>query len=406
MYVSRFGCGKGLTEPCSPYRTCQVYGVPLNEPDADGWNCPPEFTEKTNTFDLSGFVDWAEVVVFMIVLEDTVEGLTQFRFRWYRERDNALIFDYTWQYNVELAGGWVYAYCYIGYTPNEISENGWYYCYCDMSGAFTDRKRSDIEITGIPEVPPEEPPPEEEPPVEVPPGVPLPSEFWNPLIDFCVTIGNYFNNIADEVTDWVTPLNWLETPFRWIGEGFGWIAYYFSLARNWTIEAWNRILTFLSELEITDLFGVLIDAATFVWDKIVDAAEQVGVIISTWWETVQLTVQDWIETARLWAEEHLSDQWESLRPLWTWWYGFKDNFPTLDEVIDWFQQWPAKVRGEIDNWWPEALLTVQSMIDSAVADISAGLNEWLNVKDEVIEFFSDPLEWLYNKFDELIDRFW
>ncbi|GAJ14483.1 unnamed protein product, partial [marine sediment metagenome] len=76
------------------------------------------------------------------------------RFKWYRDRDGKLVAD--WSYTIPDPGQygygswpWFYAYCYIGYHPEEISEDGNY--YVDILWDATLLQRITFTITGIEE---------------------------------------------------------------------------------------------------------------------------------------------------------------------------------------------------------------------------------------------------------------
>lgn len=140
--------GKGLKEPCSPYREAYVFGAELNVPDADGWNCPPEIVEPTTVFDLSTITPNHEVVVALYVIRNLYNGLTVY---WKWCRDNILLFDFPWSIPDPRDYGyeywiWYYVYCYIGYVPWEIYENGNYHVDT-IAGSFS--KRLDFTVKGI-----------------------------------------------------------------------------------------------------------------------------------------------------------------------------------------------------------------------------------------------------------------
>ena len=53
------------------------------------------------------------------------------------------------------------------------------------------------------------------------------------------------------------------------------------------------------------------------------------------------------------------------------------------------------ISGNVDNWWKTQLASINEVFG------------WINVfHDEVVEFFTDPLEWVYKKIDEFFERYW
>ncbi|KKK66018.1 hypothetical protein LCGC14_2968300, partial [marine sediment metagenome] len=79
-------------------------------------------------------------------------------------------------------------------------------------------------------------------------------------------------------------------------------------------------------------------------------------------------------------------QFETLRASW-------DNF--------WVTIYPGLVSfAWLTTWWNERLADVAGLIDSAFT-IREGLwDGWQDVRGAVLEFFSDPLEWLWSKFTD------
>ena len=147
------GMGKGLKEPCSPHRQCMVFGANLGTPDANNWNCVPEIIGPTTTFDLSTITPYHEVTVALIAFYD-VDSELDVTFKWYRNRDNKLIYQgwYTipdpCEYGYDYWEWW-YVYGYIGYVPEEIWENGDYHLQIVWTPGNS--RTLDFHITGIPE---------------------------------------------------------------------------------------------------------------------------------------------------------------------------------------------------------------------------------------------------------------
>lgn len=143
--------GKGLREPCSPYREAYVFGAELNVPDANNWNCVPATIEPTTSFDLSAITPNHEVVVALLV-DYNLSSAATVHHRWYRDRDEKLLFDFA--YDIPDPGSygydywaWFYVYSYIGYVPWEIYENGNYHVDLTVVGGFS--KTLNFAVTGI-----------------------------------------------------------------------------------------------------------------------------------------------------------------------------------------------------------------------------------------------------------------
>jgi len=137
--------GKGLEEPCWPWRECMVFGADLGTPNASDWNCIPEIIGRTNSFDLSTITPNHDVAIALIVFYNVTEELPV-TFKWYRNRDNKLIYQ-SWYTTPEPCEE-CYVYGYIGYAPEEIWENGNYHLHIIWSPS--DFRVLDFEIEGIP----------------------------------------------------------------------------------------------------------------------------------------------------------------------------------------------------------------------------------------------------------------
>jgi len=125
--------GKGLREPCSPYRKLYVFGAPFGSFDpnifASGVNCRLEIIEPTTLFDLSKISKNSEVVLAYYVAERVYSSRT-IEFKWYRKRDNKLLFRFKYNIPDPRPGyywSWYGVFSYIGYCSWEINENGYYY---------------------------------------------------------------------------------------------------------------------------------------------------------------------------------------------------------------------------------------------------------------------------------------
>jgi hypothetical protein len=134
------GIGTALFEPVSPYRFAQVFGADLNVPNADGWNVPPSIQDAGKTlFDLSTLTPNHEVVVVRLTLINVDSSINNITFRWYRVRDNTLLYTGSLPIPDPATYGyaywaWYYGYSYIGYVPWEIYENGDYRCEMWING--------------------------------------------------------------------------------------------------------------------------------------------------------------------------------------------------------------------------------------------------------------------------------
>lgn len=377
-----YGLAKGLQEPCSPYRSAYYFGAELNKPSADGWNCLPDLVGPAASFNLSAIPMGREVLVALLKIQGTPEGTLDFRADWYRDRDNALLFSMSWSYWVR-EGSWIYFYSYLGYVDWEISENGSYRVEFTVAGALSYRAIISFTITGIP--------------VEVEP-LPVPGGAIGWISQRFATASAFFYQVYLEAQDWIWPL-WLVSD------------HFYSLSRvfsdlSWDFYHFNERVEFIS--------GRLLEILSWetIWDFITARVPNLGQmsgwfynwwgnvsgVINDWWGPVSTTVLSWVNEARQWAWDwidYLQGRVDELRVLIQ---EIPGATPGLSLILDWLTNWTGHVLTTVNAWWTGALAEVRDLIGSAFIERESLWAGWQDMKDQVIEFFSDPLSWLEGKF--------
>jgi len=120
-----FAIGKGLKEPCSPYREIMVFGAALNDvPAVIQWNCMPGILNESSVYNLSGLMPEHEVVCALVNFQDLdLSSPLAVRIEWQHKGAALIAFDYSIPAGTYSRYG---VFSYIGYVPAEISENGEY----------------------------------------------------------------------------------------------------------------------------------------------------------------------------------------------------------------------------------------------------------------------------------------
>lgn len=161
---------------------------------------------------------------------------------------------------------------------------------------------------------------------------------------------------------------------------------------NWN-TIWSSILSYVPNLiQIRDWF--------YSW------VNNVLGLVDNWWSSVRWTVQGWIDTAVSGFRDLINQLEGSFTVVLEAWDSFKGKIPTLEEVAAWFGNWTGEVFSAIDDWWSGTIGDVQALISSALIEYEPFWAGWQDWRDQVVEFFTDPLQWLYNKLDEWFERFW
>jgi len=355
MPTFTYSLGKGLKEPCSPRREAYFFGAALNSISADGWNCIPQIVDATKDFNLSALPENREVVVAFVGVDKCPTGDSKFRFKWYRERDDKLLFEYSFTLHTFL-GGWAYSYSYIGYVDWELAENGNYWLEITITGAISYKKIIAFTVSGIPKV--------------ITP-VPVPVGFFPAIVSWLSSIKDFCFSLKDDVSGVPVLGEYLAIPFLYIGNAFDWLAYHFSnFALAWYDVA-DKITNILNFDNIYSYFKEQFDAAINAWNWVVNAFWNIWDTVDIWWSATSTDVLDWITAAKDWA--------------WLW-------IKYLDERIDKLQ---------FPSW-----LDIDKFIIDTLKVWFPFYNSLVYFWDDVADFFSDPLQWLYDRAENFFERFW
>ena len=153
--------------------------------------------------------------------------------------------------------------------------------------------------------------------------------------------------------------NWLNTITAQIGETLSWDAIK-SYILNWLPDLENAINWFLNSV---------------YW---------INAQIISWWNNTVFVVQNWINIARDLLQAQVNNLTSWLANLQNEWDTFKKEIPDLSTIF----------------------LEINTLIGSWFKQYQPFWEGWLDWKNKVIEFFTDPLEWVYNRIDEWFERYW
>lgn len=377
-----FGIGKGLAEPCSPYRQANVFGADLNTPSASGWNCPATLVESTATFDLTQLSPNHEVVVALLTLRDARAGATAIRFRWFRDRDRKLLFEYVWNISA-IAGGWFYAYSFIGRVDWEIAENGLYLVEVEVSGANSFSRGIYLTALGIRPIEPEPP----------------------PVAAWAAAIPSAFNDVADGFYQlYLTARGWI-WPFNYSADLF----YAVSVVFRTLAAAFTDFLAVVNGL-LSQLPGILSWAT--IWSYITSnvpnleairdwfygwVSSVLGVVV-TWWAVTKPTLLSWIADAKSWTQSQLNTLQATVLSLLSDFRGWtqsqlNDIRAMLPALFDW-----GALFSWITDWWANRLLDVQGLINSAFLSRESWWAGWRETRSAVFEFLTNPVGYIWDRF--------
>ncbi len=354
---------KGLKEPCSPYRQAYFFGAELNSVNADGWNCQPQPVGKTDTYDLSALTLNHEVLVALISIRNPVPGPYHIEFTWTRDRDSKILF--RWSFNVTNIPGFdEYGYAYLGYTLNELSENGRYYVEIDVSGPVAKHYTQVFNVSGVRE-------PEPAP-------VPVGSNFVDSIFSTVWDIGSWFHQAHYTASGWVWPFSLISTPLYWLYQLSFNLLTPIAHFGDWVSAVSTKVSSVLTSVDIIGLLRTWLTYAENAWQWVSNAWTNVTDIMTTWWSSTSQIVKAWIAETLNTALTQIASLHTTLMQFKAGWDDFRTA--TLPRLADW-----SGVDSLISSWF------------KASAPLWEGWQQW---RGQVAEFFGNPFEWLWSRFTD------
>lgn len=230
--------------------------------------------------------------------------------------------------------------------------------------------------------------------------------FLNSIVSWLTSVEGFFYDAYLEVRGWVYPFYYLSYPLYSLYYAFYYLASYFSSFNDWVDWAANEIGNILSYSNIYSYFKTYFDYASDAWYWVRDAVYYVSNIIDNWWDATWYDVRSWVY-ARIDDVEVLIANTESwLANLQADFTNFIDSLPNLNEILAWFTNWWSNILASIIAWGALTVTQISSLIDSAFIARDSFWAGWQEVKSDVVEFFTDPLQWLYDRAENFFDRFW
>lgn len=224
--------------------------------------------------------------------------------------------------------------------------------------------------------------------------------FINTIVGYLRDISDWFYEVFLEVRGWVYPFYLAADFFYELCYLFYYLANNFSDFGDWVDDIANQVGDILSwstiRSYIRDWLPDLEDALDW-WDR---WWKWVGQEIDDWWAITWSGVRNWVY-ARIDDVEELIDSVEARL------ISFQadvsyllDQLPSVNEILAWFTNWWGSILANIIAWGALTGTQIDTLIDSWFKNYQPFWEGWLDWKDKVTEFFTDPLEWLLDKFTD------
>uniref|UniRef100_A0A6M3XWG6 Uncharacterized protein n=1 Tax=viral metagenome TaxID=1070528 RepID=A0A6M3XWG6_9ZZZZ len=213
-------------------------------------------------------------------------------------------------------------------------------------------------------------------------------------------ISEWFYDCYIEANTWVYPFRYVATPFYYLYRSFWNLLTPIAQFSDWVYDVQQKVTGILSFADIWTEFSKWFKWAEWAWSWVLDASLIINYYISNWWSSASLTVQSWISEARTYAESLVAGAMVIVTNLQAAWDAFKGKIPSIDAVVAWWGNWSGELLSVINTWWTGALLEVQVLINSAFTVRESLWSGWQDWRDQVIDFFTDPVEFLWAKFTD------
>jgi phage-related protein len=224
--------------------------------------------------------------------------------------------------------------------------------------------------------------------------------FMTWIIDALNDASAWLYEIYLDVYGWVWPFYYTANWFYYLCDVFNtlaWAFYYFS---SWVDDISTRIENFLSWDTIWGYITSYIPNIEDIRDWFYNWWGNVWDAIDDWWSTVQDTVHGWIDTAVQGLEGiggDFLDFWNNLWPTFT--TAFNKVHTELDNF--WEHTLPNLVSFTwLTTWWSSRIADVQGLINSGFTARNSLWEGWQDMKSNVVDFFTDPVEFIWERFTD------
>ncbi|MBA7574255.1 hypothetical protein ES708_16057 [subsurface metagenome] len=220
------------------------------------------------------------------------------------------------------------------------------------------------------------------------------------IIEELEDISDFFYDAYQEVKDWVWPFYLLKYPLYGIYGRFHWLAEWFEDFNEWVDDTAYEISHMLTSWDIFTLLETWLDWAADAWYWVRSAPSNVISIVTDWWTGILPYILSYVDS----AVEGLADLAAIWDNFWTVsWPGILDDLDLLR--ANWSQFWsitfPTLVSfAWLTTWWDSRLLDISSLLESWTLTLAPFWAGWQEIRDQVFEFFADPLEWLWGRFTD------
>ncbi|GAJ02753.1 unnamed protein product [marine sediment metagenome] len=204
------------------------------------------------------------------------------------------------------------------------------------------------------------------------------------IVEYLNSITHTFYNAYLETRGWIYPFSLVAGFFltlSTISNSIAWQVYSFY---TWVDEVTGKIGKILSYENIASHFKSFLNSTSEALGWVRGAFKNVISIVDTWWEETKLTIWSRIDIAKEALQSRINALGKTLGTIQETISSLKALIPTKSEVLTW----------------------ITSLIDTRTKELKPFWDGWLEMKSQVVEFFTDPGKWFMDRIEGWVERFW
>jgi hypothetical protein len=224
--------------------------------------------------------------------------------------------------------------------------------------------------------------------------------FMSSIINALNSVGSWFYQIYQEVYGWVYPF-WLAAGlFYQLSNLFSTLAWRFYDFSDWVSDVQSKIGNFLSWSTIWSYILSYVPNLVSIRDWFYSWYTNVTGAVTSWWSSMQWTVRGWIDA----AVQGLGTMAAAWNNFWNnLWPQLTADFNSLRS--DWGNFWRITVPDLVnfswlETWWQDRTRDIDGLISSGFSTRASLWEGWDIMRDKVVSFFADPVEYIWGRFTE------
>jgi len=222
--------------------------------------------------------------------------------------------------------------------------------------------------------------------------------FINSIFSIVWEISDWFLEAYLTVSGWWSPFSLLAEPLLAIHYLLKDLLPGITSFNEWAGGVFDALKGILSWDNIRSLILGWIPDLETIGEWFSSIRQNVTSIINDWWSATRSVVTGWIDIATEGLSALMvawSDFWSSTWPEWT------NSLIALKAAWDsfWTDTYPNLVSSSgLTTWWVSRVRDVQGLIDVSFTLRESWWLGWQDWRESVAEFFSDPVEFVWQKF--------